>query len=80
MRQFSANQLGADPLGGLAASGPVGILGLIEGGLPPAPRAVTRVLVEATPGARLMPLASKPTTSTGPDDRRERLRCAPGRD
>ena len=49
MRQFSANQLGDDALGGLAASGTVGILGLIERGLPPAPRAVTRVLVEVTP-------------------------------
>jgi hypothetical protein len=49
MRQFSANPLGADALGGLAASGTVGILGLIERGLPPAPRAVTRVLDEVTP-------------------------------
>jgi hypothetical protein len=46
MRQFRTNSLGADALGGLTAPGTVGALGLIERGLPLAPRAVTRVLVE----------------------------------
>ena len=45
MRQFSTHSLGADALGGLAAPGTVGLVGLIEDGAAQALRPVTRVFV-----------------------------------